>query len=121
MRFKIDENSPFSVKKTLESIGDHQVDSVHHERVTGIEDGDLLTLCLNENRILITLDTDFSNAVLHPLGTFYGIVLLRPETQGKKAFLKLFQDFLNQFSLKEVINKVIIVEPHQILVRWDCT
>ncbi len=121
MRFKIDENSPFSVKKILESIGDHQVDSVYHERVTGIEDGDLLTLCLNEKRILITLDTDFSNAVLHPRGTFYGIVLLRPETQGKNVFLKLFQDFLNQFSLEEVINKVVIVEPHQILVRWDCT
>ncbi len=120
MRFKIDENSPFSVKKILESMGNHQVDSVYHERKTGIEDRDLLTLCLKEKRILITLDTDFSNAFLHPLGTFYGIILLRPETQGKKAFLKLFQEFLNQFSLGQAINKVISVEPHQILVRWDC-
>ncbi len=121
MRFKIDENAPFSLKEILESMGDHQVDNVYHERVTGIEDGDLLTLCLKEKGILITLDTDFSNAVLHPRGTFYGIVLLRPETQGKKVFLKLFQDLLNQFSVEEVINKVVIVEPHQILVRWDCT
>jgi hypothetical protein len=80
-----------------------------------------LALCLKEERILITLDTDFSNAVLHPRDTFYGIILLRPETQGKKVFLKLFHYFLNQFSLEEVTNKVVIVEPHQILVRWDCT
>ena len=86
MRFKIDENSPFSVKGILEFMGDHLVDSVYHERVTGIEDGDFLTLCLKEERILITLDTDFSNAVLHPRDTFYGIILLRPETQGKKLF-----------------------------------
>lgn len=59
VRFKIDENSPFSVKKILESMGDHQVGSVYHERKTGIEDGDLLTLCLKEMRILITLDNDF--------------------------------------------------------------
>ena len=90
MRFKIDENAPFSVKKILESTGDHQVDSIYHEKKTGIEDGDLLTLCLNEKRVLITLDTDFSNAFLHPRGTIYGIILLRPETQGKKSFLKLF-------------------------------
>ncbi len=96
-------------------MGDHQVDSTYHERKPGIEDGDLLTLCLNEKRILITLDTDFNNAFLHPQGTFYGIILLRPKTQGKKAFLKL-----TKFPLDQVINKVIIVEPHQILVRWDC-
>ncbi len=84
-------------------MGDHQVDSIYHENKTGIKDGDLLTLCLNEKRILITLDTDFSNAFLHPQGTFYGIILLKPETQGKKAFLKLFQEFLNQFSLEQVI------------------
>lgn len=120
MRFKIDENCPFSVKNVLESMGDHQVDSVYHEGKTGIEDGDLLRLCLKEQRILITLDNDFSNAFLHPQETFYGIILLRPETQGKKALLMLFQDFLNRYSLDKIINKVVIVETQKIQVRWDC-
>ena len=75
VRFKIDENSPFSVKKILESTGDHQVDSIYHEKKTGIKDGDLLSLCLNEKRILITLDIDFSNAFLHHQGTFYGLIV----------------------------------------------
>ncbi|MFX0126186.1 MAG: DUF5615 family PIN-like protein, partial [Candidatus Hodarchaeota archaeon] len=79
---------------------DHQVDSIYQEKKTGIKDGDLLTLCLNEKRILITLDTDFTNAFLHPQRTFYGLILLRSETQGKKAFLKLFQEFINQFPLE---------------------
>lgn len=120
MKFKIDENSPFSVKRILETMGDHQVDSVYHEKITGIKDGPLLTLCLKEKRILITLDTDFSNALLHPRGTFYGIILLKSETQGKKVFISLFQDFLNQYPLEKVIDKAEIVEPHKILVRWDC-
>ena len=69
-------------------MGDHKVDSVYHEGKMGIEDKDLLQLCVREERILITLDNDFSNDILHPRGTFYGILLLKPETQGKKAFLK---------------------------------
>jgi predicted nuclease of predicted toxin-antitoxin system len=120
MKFKIDENSPFSVKKLLKTMGNHKVDSVYHEGKIGIEDKDLLQLCLREERILITLDNNFSNDILHPRGTFYGIILLKPETQGKKAFLDLFEEFLNKFKLEDVVNKVVIVETHQIMVRWDC-
>ncbi|MFQ5820955.1 MAG: DUF5615 family PIN-like protein [Candidatus Heimdallarchaeota archaeon] len=120
MRFKIDENAPFSVKHLLESRGSHQADSVYHQGKAGIADQDLLDLCLKEKRILITLDTDFSNAFLHPRGTFYGIILVRSHTQGKTAFLKLFREFLNQFSLEQVVSKVVIVEPRQIVIRWDC-
>lgn len=120
MRFKIDENAPFSVKNLLESRGSHQADSVYHQGKTGIADQDILNLCLKEKRILITLDTDFSNAFLHPQGTFYGIILVRPQTQGKTAVLKLFHEFLNKFPLEQVVDKVVIVEPHQIVIRWDC-
>ncbi|NHJ01893.1 MAG: hypothetical protein EAX86_07090 [Candidatus Heimdallarchaeota archaeon] len=120
MKFKIDETSPFSVKTLLESTGNHEVDSLYHEGKIGIEDKDLLQSCLKEERILITLDNDFSNDILHPRGTVYGIILLRPETQGKRAFLDLFEEFLNKFKLEDVVNKVVIVEAHQIMVRWDC-
>ncbi|MFQ6126861.1 MAG: DUF5615 family PIN-like protein [Candidatus Heimdallarchaeota archaeon] len=120
MRFKIDENAPFSVKHLLESRGSHQADSVYHQGKVGITDQDLLDLCLKEKRILITLDTNFNNAFLHPRGTFYGIILVRPHTQGKTAFLTLFREFLNQFQLEQVVSKVVIVEPRQIVIRWDC-
>ena len=120
MRFKIDEDAPFSVKTILESRGSHLVDSVYHQGKTGITDQDLLDLCLKEKRILITLDMDFNNAFLHPRGSFYGIILVRPQTQGKTAFLQLFCKFLDQYSLEQVVDKVVIVEPHQIVIRWDC-
>ncbi len=120
MKFKSDENAPFSVKNLLESRGSHQVDSVYHQEITGISDQDLLDLCLKEKRILITQDTDFNNAFLHPQGTFYGIIIVRPRTQGKTAFLKLFHEFLNKYPLEQVVEKVVIVELHHIVIRWDC-
>ena len=61
MKFKLDENVPWVLKHLIESRGDHQVDSVYHEKISGISDFDLLVHCLKEKGILITLDQDFAN------------------------------------------------------------
>ncbi|MBN1802744.1 MAG: hypothetical protein JW891_14635 [Candidatus Lokiarchaeota archaeon] len=36
MKFKLDENIPFILKGIIESTGNHEVDSVFHENITGI-------------------------------------------------------------------------------------
>ena len=120
MKFKLDENVPFSLKKLIESKGNHQVDSVFHEKKTGIDDHSLLEFCLQEQRILITLDTDFNNPVMHPQVSLFGIIILRPSTQGKKAVTSLFTHFLNSFELEKTIKKALLVESENISIRWDC-
>ena len=120
MKFKLDENVPFSLKKLIESKGDHQVDSVFHEKKTGIDDHSLLEFCLQEQRILITLDTDFNNPVMHPQDFLYGVIILRPSTQGKKAVASLFTHFLISYELEKTIKKVLLVEVDSISIRWDC-
>lgn len=42
MKFKLDENVPFSIKGIIESSGDHLVDSVHHEKLDGTRGSALL-------------------------------------------------------------------------------
>ncbi len=41
MKFKLDENVPWILKKLIESIGQHEVDSVFHENIAGIDDKSL--------------------------------------------------------------------------------
>ncbi|MHA1157013.1 MAG: DUF5615 family PIN-like protein [Candidatus Heimdallarchaeota archaeon] len=120
MKFKLDENIPFSLKKLIEATGDHQVDSVFHEKKTGIDDHSLLKLCLQEQRILISLDADFNNPIMHPQETLFGIIILRPTSQGKQAVSDLFTNLLASFKLDDVVNKVLIVEYNNITIRWDC-
>ncbi|MHA1213201.1 MAG: DUF5615 family PIN-like protein [Candidatus Heimdallarchaeota archaeon] len=120
MKVKLDENVPFSLKKIIESKGNHQVDSVFHEKKTGIDDHSLLKLCYQEQRILITLDVDFNNPIMHPKESIYGIIILRPSTQGKIAVNKLFANFMDSFDLEKVITKVLLVELGNITIRWDC-
>jgi len=114
VKFKIDENLPFIFKKIIESHGNHQVDSVFHENLTGINDQKLIKVCLVEKRILLTLDTDFIN-IQDP---FYGIIIIRSRTQGKNAVKKLFMEFLESFPLEDVIEKRIIIEPNFIRIRY---
>ena len=113
MKFKLDENTPWILKRIIEDKGNHQVDSVFHENITGIDDKSLNIICFKDKRILITLDYDFANLK----DNFYGIIILRPKGQGKNAVKTIFEQFMNNFKLVDVIGKILIVEPKQIRIR----
>ena len=83
MKFKLDENIPWILKKVIETNKNHQVDTLYHENLCGITDKNLIKQCLKERRILITHDNDFKNPFLFPKGSFYGIIILNSTKQGK--------------------------------------
>jgi predicted nuclease of predicted toxin-antitoxin system len=117
VKFKLDENVPWILKKLIESVGNHQVDSVFHENLMGIDDIKLVSLCKKEERILITQDSDFTNIHIFPDDCHCGIILIKNKTQGKKAIQKLFSDFLKSFNLDTVKNNLIIIESNQYKIR----
>ena len=47
----------------------------------------LQSVCVTENRILVTLDLDFSNIRAYPPDEYAGIVVLRLKTQDKSTVL----------------------------------
>ncbi len=113
MKFKLDENVPWILKKIIENFGEHEGDSVFHGNIAGIDDKSLNRICFEEKRILITLNADFFN----PTDDFYGIIILRSKKQGKNAVKELFEKFLKSFILENAMRKIIIVEPNQIRIR----
>lgn len=115
MKFKLDENIPWILKKVIENIGQHEVDSVFHENISGIDDKSLIIKCFEEKRLLITLNADFIN----PTDNFYGIIIVRSKKQGKNAVKELFERFLKSFPLEESSGKIIIIEPNQIRIRSE--
>ncbi len=117
MKFKLDENVPFSIKKVIESKGNHLIDSVHHEDLDGTRDPRLLQICLKESRIRITLDHDFFGLTQSPKHPFYGIILIKSKTQGKKAVSALFDKFFAAFDIEKTKGKFITIEPAGIKIR----
>ena len=76
MKFKIDENLPVDAVKTFQEAGYNTV-SVLDQSLQGCSDKTLISVCKNENRILVTLDIDFANLLTYPPQEYAGIIMLR--------------------------------------------
>ncbi|MFM9959385.1 MAG: DUF5615 family PIN-like protein [Phycisphaerales bacterium] len=74
MKIKIDENLPGELVGTLRVLG-HDTHTVRDEGLAGRDDRDIIEAALNEGRLLITQDLDFSDRrVINPRE---GIVIVR--------------------------------------------
>lgn len=76
MEFKIDENLPVDIAELLVNAG-HDAKTVNKQRLQGARDSALISLCKSENRVLVTLDADFSDIKAYPPQEFAGIIVLR--------------------------------------------
>lgn len=88
MKFKLDENLPERARIALHALG-HDVHTVAEEFLAGAPDTTVLEACIAEDRVLITLDLDFSDIRSYPPGTYPGIWVLRPAAQTFRAIESL--------------------------------
>ena len=58
IRFNLDENIPRNAEFLLAGMG-HDVDTVRDEHLVGQPDDRILACCIEETRVLVTLDLDF--------------------------------------------------------------
>ncbi len=116
MRFKIDENLPAQASRLLRSAG-HNALSVLEQKMGGRPDGEVAAVCKAEARILVTLDTDFSNIVAYPPKDFAGIAVLRPEEQSMATVLAFVQRMLDAMQTEAPEGKLWIVESQRIRIR----
>lgn len=59
LRFKLDENFSSSLTK-LFAVQGYDAESVLDEQLSGVPDTDIYDVCKQENRCLVTFDTDFA-------------------------------------------------------------
>ena len=117
MKFKLDENTPNILKKILKEKGINDVFNVRDEALGGSSDHILAKVCKEEERILITLDMDFSKPKLHKISSLYGVIIIKPIYTDRWEVKKLFEDFLDNFNIEDAIGKVFIIEEDRIRIR----
>ena len=116
MKFKIDENLPVEVRDELRAAG-HDVLTVADEQLGGSPDSDIASVCRSEDRVLVTLDTDFGNILAYPPEQFPGIMVIRADDQSKSAILTLFSAIAGALRSEPISHKLWIVEHNRIRVR----
>lgn len=115
MKLKIDENLPIDVASLLNSLG-HQAETVYSENLQGKPDLIIMNMCRQENRVLMTLDNDFSNIIAYPPGSYEGIIVVKVPEQSKTAVMKVISKCIPKLDMFES-GQLWIVDQNRIRVR----
>ena len=115
-RFKLDENLPRDALIFLAGAG-HDAHSVSDERLGGGADAGVLEACLNEDRILVTLDLDFADIRAYPPSEHRGIWVLRPVTQSIGNILAVLRGAMALLAKEPTDKRLWIVEQTRVRIR----
>ena len=116
MRFKLDENLPELVREALSELG-HDAHTVAEEGLSGAHDDTVLEACVAEDRVLITLDLDFSDIRAYPPGSYPGIWVLRPPTQAFKVIAALVRAGVQLSAVERVKGQLWVIDERRVRIR----
>lgn len=116
MQFKIDENLPIEIAELLTNAG-HNAKTVNEQQLQGVRDPVLIDVCKSENRVLVTLDIDFSDIRAYPPQEFSGIIVLRAGSQAKQHVIKVFQRIIPLVQQEPLKQHLWIVEETKVRIR----
>jgi len=116
MRFKLDEDLPIDVAQLLIRHG-HNARTVYDEALAGAKDEQIGEVCLNEERILVTLDIDFADIRAYPPEQYFGLVVLRLRRPDKAHVLFIINRIIKLIDEEPLQGNLWIVEEDRIRIR----
>ena len=116
MKFKIDENLPSELADDLRNYG-HEADSVVDEGLAGTPDNALMQIVKSESRVFLTLDKGIADLRAYRPNEYRGIVLFRPQTQGRGAVREFVRRYLPILLERDLTGHLFVVTERGIRVR----
>jgi len=113
VRFKLDENLDPRLARLL-AEGGREADAVREEGLGGTSDEALYRTCRREQRVLITLDLDFSDPLRFPPEGSGGIIVLRPRRNTLSLIRQTLVAALPALKRERLEGALWIVEPGRI-------
>jgi len=114
--YKLDENLPRVVLAILRESG-FDVMSVVEEKLGGADDDQILEICGQEGRVLITQDLDFSDVNLLQRSKLPGIIILRLKNQSRESVMTVVCRLVPFLINHPPTGKILIVNENRIRIR----
>jgi|SRR3990172_4572138 len=111
---------PVRARARLESQG-WDVHDVHQEGLAAALDYTIQAVCEREDRVLVTLDTDFADTRRYDPGRSAGVIVLRPHDQSILAILHCLEGAIRALGTEPIRAALWIVEPERLRVRDHST
>ena len=116
MRVKLDENLPIQLKR-LFTLSGHDAATILDEGLGGATDAEVASVCLAEERVLVTQDLDFADIRTYPPSEHPGIVVFRLNSQGRDDLLEVGATLIEMLARSSPKGQLWIVEDAQLRIR----
>jgi len=91
--------------------------TVLDEELSGATDDQLFKVVQSEQRILITLDLDFSDIRNYPPNCNAGIIVLRPKSQDLSSIRKIMKSLIPLLLHESLEHRLWIVDDKRLRIR----
>jgi predicted nuclease of predicted toxin-antitoxin system len=116
MRLKIDENLHDEVATLFVAAG-HDAHTVYDEGLRGAADQGIAERCRQEDRVLVTLDVDFSDIRTYPPAGHPGMIVLRVRNQSRPHILQVMSSIVTLLDGEQLANRLWIVSEAGVRIR----
>jgi len=121
IRIKLDENFSPSLAGLFRSQG-FDAHSVLEESLSGANDSVIYQTCIQEERCLITFDTDFCNILNYPADEMRGIIVIRPNRPITLPSVRaIAEQIIQLLQDRDPKNCLWILEPDRLRIRQPQT
>ncbi|MGE3167084.1 MAG: DUF5615 family PIN-like protein [Planctomycetota bacterium] len=95
----------------------HDALTIRDQQMVGQPDPRVALVCQSEQRVLVTLDLDFSDIRTYPPADYFGIIVLRPRSQAKPAVLSLIGQLIPLLDSEPLVGSLWIVQDTGLRIR----
>ena len=116
MKLKCDENLPVDSAEIFRKAG-YDCTTVMEQCLSGATDAVVFSTVQQEERILVTLDLDFSDIRAYPPAEHAGVIVLRPKSHDILSILSLVSRITVLLGKQEIKHRLWIVDDMRTRVR----
>jgi len=116
VKFLTDENVFVPIVRELRALG-HDVFDVKEQQLSGTKDPDIFKMAVEQERALITMDKDFSNIILYPPGSHFGIIVLKLYRLSVKVTTQTFMAAFEALDNARIRGNTIIIDKNKTRIR----